>query len=388
MREIKICPQAGRCGGCTWQGTGYPEQLAKKQKAAQDLLGEFCTVHPITGMENPYHYRSKAHAVFSRTRTGRIVSGMYEEHSHRVVPVEDCQIENEAAAPILATIRSLLPSFKIPVYDEDTGFGFLRHVLIRVGTATKQVMVVLVTASPVFPSKNNFVSALRKRHPEITTIIQNINNHHTSMVLGTRDIVLYGKGYITDRLGGLTFRISPQSFYQVNPLQTEKLYAKAMELAHLTGSERVLDAYCGTGTIGLLASLSCGEVLGVELNREAVSDAVRNAKENGIANARFVCDDAGSFMSKMVETYKEQQPVNVLFIDPPRAGCTETFLSAACELAPPVIVYISCNPETQRRDILSLSEKGYRAEEVWPFDLFPFTDHLETICKLSKRNGK
>lgn len=381
--EYTVCPLAKRCGGCDYQGIRYSKQLLMKQQAVETLLGELCPVHDILGMEDPYHYRNKVHAVFSRLRSGEIVSGIYEERSHKVVSVDDCLIENSKADAIIRDIRGLLRSFKITVYNERSGYGLLRHVLIRTGYATGQIMVVLVTTSPVLPSKNNFVKALRKLHPEITTVVMNINTKQTSMVLGQRDIVLYGKGYIEDTLCGMTFRISPQSFYQVNPAQTDKLYIKAMELAGLTGRERVIDAYCGTGTIGLLASRSAKEVLGIELNKDAVRDAIRNAKENGVDNERFYCDDAGRFMTAMSQ---RGERADVVIMDPPRSGSTEEFLQAVAELGPQRIVYISCNPETQRRDVLSLMQKGYRAEEAWPVDMFPMTEHVEVVCMLSRKD--
>ena len=247
-KKGQLCPVEKRCGGCQLLGMEYGEQLRMKQRQIAGLLKGLCPVRGIIGMENPFHYRHKVHAVFSHDRRGNAISGIYQENTHKVVPVENCLIEDEQADAIIGTIRGMLRSFKIRTYDEDTGYGLLRHVLIRKGYATGEIMVVLVTASPVFPSKNNFVRALREKHPEITTIVQNINGRGTSMVLGDREQVLFGKGYIEDVLCGCRFRISSQSFYQVNPVQTEKLYNKALELAGLTGKETVVDAYCGIGT--------------------------------------------------------------------------------------------------------------------------------------------
>ena len=301
--------------------------------------------------------------------------------SHRVVPVETCRIEDQKADEIIGTIRGMLKSFKIRTYDEDTGYGLLRHVLVKRGFATGQIMVVLVTASPVFPSKNNFVKALRQKHPEITTIVQNINGRGTSAVLGKQEQVLYGKGYIEDSLMGLKFRISARSFYQINPVQTEVLYGKALELAGLKGKETVIDAYCGIGTIGLLAAKKAGNVIGVELNPDAVRDAIGNAKGNKITNARFFSGDAGEFMIDMAD---QEEKADVVFMDPPRSGSTEAFLDAVARLAPKTVVYISCGPETQARDVKYLLKKGYRAEGAWPVDMFPMTDEIENICLLKK----
>lgn len=377
-----VCSVAKKCGGCRYQGVSYQEQLRRKQRITEGLLKKFGKVEPIIGMEDPYYYRNKVHAAFGRDRKGNVISGIYEEKSHRIVSVDDCMIEDKKSQEIIRTIRGMLKSFKIKTYDEDTGYGLLRHVLVRRGFSTGEIMVVLVTASPVFPSKNNFVKALRKLHPEITTIVQNINDRGTSMVLGKRDIVLFGKGYIEDRLCGCTFRISAQSFYQVNPVQTEKLYAKAIEAAGLTGKETVLDAYCGIGTIGILASGSAGQVIGVELNPDAVRDAVTNAKRNTVSNIRFYCEDAGEFMVKMAENGTKP---DVVFMDPPRSGSSETFLTSLAKLAPEKVVYVSCNPETLARDVKFLRKKGYRMEEAWPVDMFPFCAHVETVCLLSRK---
>ncbi len=380
---MKTCPYAKKCGGCDYQGISYSKQLAMKQEYTEKLLKEFCPVHPITGMEDPYHYRNKVHAVFNRTRDGQIISGMYEENSHRVVPVDDCQIENEKADAIIRDIRDMLRSFKITVYNERSGQGLLRHALIRTASFTGQILVVLVVTSPIFPSKNNFVKALRKKHPEITSVVLNLNDKYTSMVLGKRDIVLYGPGYIEDQICGKTFRISAQSFYQINPPQAEKLYNKAIELAGLTGKERVIDAYCGTGTIGLAASDNAGEVIGVELNPEAVKDAVRNTKSNQVRNARFYCADAGEFMEQMAA---DGETADVVIMDPPRSGSTEKFMDSLGKLGPSRIVYVSCNPETQRRDIQYLQKLGYKAVEVWPYDFFGFTSHVECVVLMLRKN--
>lgn len=380
--EYEKCPLAKKCGGCDYQGISYQEQLKKKEKKVRILLEKYGKVYPVLGMKNPYYYRNKVHAVFARDKKGNLISGVYEKGTHKVVPVDSCMIEDQKADSIICTIRGLLKSFKIKTYDEDTGYGLLRHVLVKRGFATGEIMVVLVTASPVFPSKNNFVKALRKVHPEITTVIQNINGRGTSMVLGERDIVLYGKGYIEDALCGCTFRISAQSFYQVNPLQTEKLYTKAIELAGLTGKEEVFDAYCGIGTIGLIASKKAGSVIGVELNPDAVRDAVVNAKRNKVSNIKFYCDDAGEFMLRMAAEGKRPE---VVFMDPPRSGSDEIFLECLVKLTPEKVVYISCNPETLARDLKYLRKKGYQMKGAWPVDMFPFCVHTETIAKLVRK---
>lgn len=381
-RSNSICPVLNLCGGCQLLDMEYAEQLKFKQKQVEELLKGLCPVKPIIGMKDPFHYRNKVHAVFDRDKRGNIISGIYEENTHHVVPVEKCLIEDQKADEIIGTIRGMLKSFKIRTYDEDTGFGLLRHVLIRKGFSTEEIMVVLVTASPVFPSKNNFVKALREKHPEITTIVQNINGRGTSMVLGDKEHVLYGKGYIVDELCGCRFRISSKSFYQVNPVQTEILYEKALSLAGLTGQELVVDAYCGIGTIGIIASKAAGKVIGVELNQDAVRDAINNAKMNGIENIRFYCNDAGRFLVNMAE---QGEKADVVIMDPPRSGSTEEFMDAVGKLGAGRVVYVSCNPETLARDVGYMKKLGYRAVEAWPVDMFAGTVHVETVVLLSHK---
>ena len=376
------CNISKKCGGCQFQGIPYKEQLKKKQKKEQSLLGAYGKVCSIIGMENPYYYRNKVHAVFDRDRKGNIISGIYEEGTHRVVPVENCLIEDEKSQAIIRTIRGMLKSFKIRTYDDDTGYGLLRHVVIRRGFSTGEIMVVLVTGSPIFPSKNNFVKALRKAHPEITTVVLNVNDRQTSMVLGDREKPIFGPGFIKDRLCGCMFRISPKSFYQVNPVQTEILYQTAIDYASLTGKEAVIDAYCGIGTIGLIAAKKAGKVIGVELNKDAVKDARINAKENKITNAAFYQGDAGRFM---VEMAAKGEKADVVFMDPPRAGSDERFLSSIVKLSPKKVIYISCNPETLARDLKYLTKHHYKVEKIQPVDMFPFCDHVETVCSLSRK---
>ncbi|MBQ7927065.1 MAG: 23S rRNA (uracil(1939)-C(5))-methyltransferase RlmD [Lachnospiraceae bacterium] len=382
MKENKkICPVAKQCGGCKWIQEEYQVTLKEKEKRFAELMKPYCKPESIVGMENPYHYRNKVHAVFGEDRKHNAISGIYEAKSHRIVPVDSCLIENELADRIIVSIRGLLKSFKIRPYNEDTGYGLLRHVLIRTGYVTGQVMVVLVLASPILPSKNNFVKALRKLHPEISTIVINVNNRGTSMVLGDKEQVIYGKGYIEDVLCGKTFRISPKSFYQVNPRQTERLYGKALEFADLQGNETVLDAYCGTGTIGMIAAGKAGQVIGVELNQDAVKDARINAKCNQVENIRFYQNDAGKFLVEMAE---QGAKVDVVLMDPPRSGSDEAFLGSVLKVKPKKIVYVSCNPETLVRDLKYLVKGGYQVQKAAGVDMFPFTEHVEAVALLTK----
>ena len=382
-RKKSLCPHFKTCGGCQYLDMPYEKQLGHKKKEVSDLLRPFCRVEEIIGMDDPFHYRNKVHAVMARDRKGRIISGVYKEGTHTVLPVETCLIENKKADEIIGTIRELLPSFKMKVFDEDTGYGFLRHVLVRTAHATGEIMVVLITASPVFPSKNNFVKALRKVHPEITTVVQNVNGRDTSMVLGEKEHVLYGPGFIVDVLCGKKFRISSKSFYQINPVQTEKLYNLAIEAAGLTGKETVVDAYCGIGTIGIVAASAAKEVIGVELNKDAVRDAVTNAKANGEKNIRFYNNDAGKFMVQMAS---QNAHADVVFMDPPRSGSTEEFMDAVAILNPDRVVYVSCNPETLARDLAYFKKKGYRTEKAWAVDQFPATSHVETVVGLHRKD--
>ncbi len=377
----KICPYQKKCGGCQLQRMPYKQQLIWKQKREQELLKPFGNVSPIIGMKDPWHYRNKAHAVFGYTRQKKIVSGFYQERTHKIVPVDECMIQSETADRIIGTVRELLHSFKIKTYDEDTGYGLFRHVLVRTGFASGQVMVVLVTGSPIFPSRNNFVKALRDRHPEITTIIHNINDRQTSMILGEKEHILYGKGYIEDTLCGKVFRISSKSFYQVNPVQTEVLYQKVIELAKFSGTETILDAYCGIGTIGLIASDCVKYVIGVESNPAAVKDAVLNAKRNQTKNVRFYCQDAGKFL---VEMAAAGEKTDVVIMDPPREGSSREFLDCLALMGPEKIVYVSCNPETLARDLKILTRKGYKVKKIVPIDMFAQTEHVETVALLMR----
>lgn len=379
------CPLAKKCGGCQLQNMTYPRQLKWKQAREEILLKKFGKVDKIIGMECPYNYRNKVQAAFGRTRNGKIISGVYQSGTHRIVSVDSCMTEDKTADEIIVDIRNMLPKFKILVYDEDKHTGFLRHVLVKRGFTSGEVMVVLVGATNYFPIKKKFVKALLEKHPEITTVILNINSKDTNLVLGDREEILYGKGYIVDTLCGLEFAISAKSFYQINPVQCEKLYNKAMEYAQLTPDTTVIDAYCGIGTIGMVAAKTAGSVIGVELNRDAVKDALGNAKRNGADNIRFYCDDAGDFMEAMAE---ENESVDVVFMDPPRSGSSRKFISSMLKMSPKRIVYISCNPETLARDLQYITKGGYKVEKITPVDMFPHTNHIETVVCLSKNNSK
>lgn len=375
------CKVNKRCGGCQLSNMSYEEQLTYKQRQVNALLSQFCRVEKIIGMKNPFHYRNKVQAAYYYDfRRRKTVSGVYQSNSKSIVPVDSCMLENEKADRIIVTIRRLCDTFKIVPYDIRKGSGFLRHVLIRYGNSTGEIMVVIVSANPIFPSRNNFVKALLKEHPEITTVVHNINTSDINLALGERSKTLYGKGYIEDRLCGLTFRISPSSFYQVNSVQCEALYQKAIEFAELTGNETVFDSYCGTGTIGLIAASEAKQVLGVELNKNAVRDAVSNAKRNGVRNIYFTCDDAGEYLEYITG---EGERFDVVIMDPPRAGSDVKFLKSVVKAQPKRVVYVSCNPVTLKRDLEFLTAEGYKVNRIQPVDMFPYTSHTEVVCALS-----
>lgn len=375
------CIAEKKCGGCQYLSIPYQKQLEIKQNLVKSLISKYGKVSDIIGMDDPFFYRNKVHAAFSHDRKGNALSGIYEEKSHRVIPIDSCFLENQKADQIIVSIRKMLRSFKLKTYDEDTDYGFMRHVLIRTAHTTGQIMVILVTGALIFPSKNNFVKALRKEHPEITTIIQNVNDKRTSMILGPRSQTIYGKGYIEDTLCGKKFRISPNSFYQVNSVQTEVLYNKAIELAKLDKNDNVVDAYCGIGTISLIAADHVKKVTGVELNGEAVKDAIINKRSNNISNVEFIKGDAGNYMAQAAENGIS---IDVVFMDPPRAGSTEEFMSSVIKCGAKRVVYISCNPETLARDLKYFTSHGFKMTYAVPVDMFPMTTHVESVVLLSK----
>ena len=379
-----VCPIARRCGGCQHKNLVYNTSLRKKQDTLARLLSPYVTPDKIIPSPSPLHYRNKVQAAFGSIG-GKTVSGIYQSSERKLIPCEGCLLEDERADAIVNTIRELCPRFSIRAYDMRRGVGFLRHVLVRVAKNTSEIMVVLVTARGEFKSERSFVNELVRRHPEITTVVHNINDTDTPLFLGGESRTLYGDGYVRDTLCGLSFRISAQSFYQVNTEGAEKLYSLAREYAALTGGERVLDAYCGTGTIGLTLAGAAREVVGVELNSRAVADAENNAKINGIENAAFVCADAGEYMS---EAALCGEHFDVVVTDPPRAGCSRKFLSSLVKLAPERIVYVSCNPETLARDLRLLTSDGYKVTRARGVDMFAFTEHVECVVCLTRRLDK
>ena len=377
------CPVYSTCGGCALQHMNYEAQLKFKQERVKDCLvriGGFkdIKVNETVGMDEPYFYRNKIQMPVRMNKKGKIVSGFYQEKTHDIAPIDKCYIENSDADRILNSIKEVMKKVRVLPYDEDKRTGVIRHVLIRSSYHFDEIMVVLVCNCDTFPGQKNFVKELIKMEPSISTIVQNVNTRATNVILGDKERVLYGKGFIKDTLCGVTFKISAKSFYQVNPQQTEKLYSKAIELAHLSGSERVLDAYCGIGTIGLIASSKAKEVVGVEIVKEAVKDAINNAKNNNITNARFFEGDAGEFI---VNQKANGINYDVVIMDPPRKGSDEAFLSTLIKTKPSRVVYVSCDPSTLARDLKFLRDT-YEIISVTPFDMFPQTFHVETVVEL------
>ena len=378
--KCKVCTS---CGGCQYQQINYQTQLVYKTKRVKEALSRIGGINidvPLClGMENPYYYRNKIQMPYGKDRKGNVVYGFFKENSHEIIPVKECAIEDQRAAPILWDVKELVKKMNIPIYNEDSGRGILRYVLIRTSYHFKELMVVLVTSQMNFPGQRNFVDALVKLHPEITTIIENVNSRHTNVVLGEKEKVLYGPGFIKDKICDLTFEISASSFFQVNPVQVEILYKTAINLINFEEKPVVLDAYSGVGTIGLIASRNASKVISVEINKNASRNAIGNAKRNNINNIEFYCDDAGKFINNYPDG------LDIVIMDPPRKGSDEKFLSTVINKKPKQVIYISCDPETLARDLKFLST-DYKVTFVQPVDMFPMTAHVETIVGLILKN--
>ena len=381
------CPHARDCGGCEWLAVPYPIQLRRKQSQVEELLGEMAekdgaAVEAIRGMGEPVRYRHKAATPFAHARGRRVLSGFYAAGTHRIVPCEECLVEDPRARRVLCSVARMAERLHIPPYDEDRGVGVLRHAIVRCGWKTNDVLLVLVTRVDELRGVERLVAELRAECPEVTSIVQNVNDRRTNAILGRRCRTLFGPGVMHDELLGCRFEIGPTSFYQTNPEQTEALYQLALEGA--AGSRRVLDAYCGTGTIGICVAASSNEaqVTGVEQVRGAVAGARRNAEANGVGErCRFVAADATAWMARD----GANERFDTVIMDPPRAGSTPEFLAGVASLAPQRVVYVSCNVTTQARDLELLRDRGYRLTRVAPVDMFPHTKHVECVVTLSRR---
>lgn len=383
FRVPNDCPYQD-CGGCDLREMLYDKQCDWKKHQLHQLYHAMgIKVKEFIGMEYPYAYRNKAIMTFQKVQK-QVNFGFYQENSHIVRPIKKCLNHDDTTNQIFKSIESLVKKFHIEIFDEDTQKGLMRHVLIRRAIKTNQTLVCLVVGKKEFKGSNNFVKELLKLHPEITTVVLNINPRRTSVVLGNEEKVLFGKGFIVDELLGNTYRISAASFYQINHKQTEILYQKAIDQLNLTGNEQVLDMYCGIGTIGMSLARKVKQVIGVEINASAVKDANNNAKMNQLTNTSFVCKDASEYM---MNAASKKQKVDVLIMDPPRSGSDETFIRNAVAMRPRQILYISCNPVTQKRDLVTFKQFGYETKEVIGVDLFPMSAHIESIVCLRYQKG-
>ena len=406
-RTEERCPSARRCGGCQIQAVDYQEQLRLKEKKVYNNLkrigglsslllpgGEETTeqtkeeternavvMEPIIGMENPWRYRNKAQFPFGRNKDGRIVTGFYAGRTHDIVEQEDCLLGVEENREILSIIRNFMEEYKIEPYNEETHRGLVRHVLIRKGFQTGELMVCLVINGRKLPGQQALTEHLLEI-PGMTSISLNVNQEKTNVILGKELINLWGEGHITDYIGAVQYRISPLSFYQVNPVQTERLYGTALEYAGLTGNETVWDLYCGIGTISLFLAQKAKKVYGVEIVPQAIEDARRNARLNGMENVEFFVGKAEEVLPEQYE--RNQIYADVIVVDPPRKGCDEKCLETIVKMSPNRVVYVSCNSSTLARDVKYLEERGYRTERVRCVDMFPHSGHVETVVKLKK----
>ncbi|MCM3723430.1 23S rRNA (uracil(1939)-C(5))-methyltransferase RlmD [Solibacillus isronensis] len=377
------CVYFSQCGGCQLQHLSYEGQLKWKQNMVANVmkrLGKIdAPVLPVKGMEEPWHYRNKSQIPFAQNEAGQMVAGFYKTKSHSIVDMERCLIQTGEADVVMADLKRELEILGMRPYDEKSHQGMLRHVVVRKGRATGEVMVVLVTKSKKFPQTSAAIEKIRALIPNVTSIVQNVNGEKTNVIFGNDTFTLWGKDTIEDTIGNVRFEISARSFYQVNPVQTEVLYKQALDYAQLTGNERVIDAYCGIGSISLFLAQKAGHVMGVEIVEQAIEDAKRNAALNGFTNTYF---EAGPAEEVIPRWYKEGKEADVLVVDPPRKGCDEALLSTIIEQKPKRVVYVSCNPATLARDLRILEDGGYKTQEVQPVDMFPHTTHCEAVAWL------
>ena len=389
-RVEAACPLARQCGGCTLQAMSYEAQLEWKRRKIEGNLkriGGFLdlAVGPVIGMEHPWRYRNKTQVPFGTAKDGSVTAGFYAGRTHSIIPCEDCLLSPEINEEILSTIRTFMTEFKIPAYNEETGTGIVRHALIRNGFYTGQIMVCLVINSEMLPHAEELVARLG-RIPGMASVCLNINREKTNVILGSRVINLYGPGYLEDCIGELTFRISPLSFFQVNPQQTKKLYETALSFADLTGNEIVWDLYCGIGTISLFLAQKAKKVYGVEIIPAAIDNARENAVRNHLENTEFFVGKAEEVLPDWYREHGER--ADIIVVDPPRKGCEESLLATIVQMSPKRVVYVSCDSATLARDLKYLAGNGYRVENVQGVDMFPWSGHVETVCLLSKLNAK
>lgn len=383
-RQEPPCPVYHQCGGCSLQHLSYEEQLNQKTAIVQDNLKrlgkiEHAKVHPTIGMEDPWRYRNKAQVPIGEEEGG-LIGGFYAQRSHRIINMDACLIQHEKNDEVVDLVKKVASSLGIRAYDEETGKGLLRHVVVKVGFKTGEIMLVLVMNDSQIPNQEELVNQLTKKLDGLKSVVLNINRKQTNVIFGDETKVLWGEPYIYDYIGDIKFAISARSFYQVNPIQTEILYGKALEYADLTGNETVIDAYCGIGTISLFLAQKAKKVYGVEIVPEAIADAKRNARLNAMENVEFAVGEAEKIIPWW---YAQGIQADVVVVDPPRKGCDETLLDTLIQMKPKRIVYVSCNPSTLARDLRILEDGGYLTQGVQPVDMFPQTFHVESVAWLT-----
>lgn len=385
-RKEADCDTFFKCGGCSMRHMEYSQTLEIKKNVVESTLrkqGIDVKVNSVLKMDKPYFYRNKLQYPVGLNEQKKPVMGVFAQRSHRIIETKNCMIQNKLLQNIANDIFEFIKSNDIPVYDEVNQCGQVRHLVLRIGVKTNEVMVTIVSNEEKIDNENELVKYISEKYSEIKTIVKNINPKNTNVILGSKNIILYGDGYIYDDLLGFKFKISPMSFYQVNPIQTEKLYSTAIEKAELNGDETVFDLYCGIGTIGICASKNIKKLYGIETVPQAIEDARRNAKENGIKNAEFFVGDVEKELPEFIE--KNNISADMIFIDPPRKGCDKVALDTIMKICPKKIVYVSCNPATLARDLKILSEK-YDISEITPVDMFPFTSHVECVTVLYSKS--
>ncbi len=382
------CPKAKACGGCQIQPLSYERQLAFKEEKVKNLLERVGKVsdyemEPIIGMEDPWHYRNKVQYPVGMNRDGEIVTGFYAGRTHSIVPIDTCEIQDVRNEAVIRTVKAWMQQYHVPAYDETTHKGLVRHIFTRIGRATDEMMVCLVINGRKIPAKEVLVEQLTAIEG-VKGICLNVNTEKTNVILGSKIINLWGETYITDTIGDVKYQISPLSFFQVNPVQTVKLYNTALSYAGLTGNENVWDLYCGIGTISLFLAKKAKMVRGVEIVPQAIDDARANAKLNGITNAEFFVGKAEDVLPQEYAAHGVY--ADVIVVDPPRKGCDEKLLSCMVEMKPERIVYVSCDPATLARDLKYLEENGYKVKKVRCTDMFPHSVHVETVVLMTKVN--
>ena len=377
------CGSYKRCGGCNLRHLKYERTLELKRETVQNLINknlkEKTQAEDTVGMENPFYYRNKAQYPVGTNKEGKAVFGVFANRTHEIIKFDECKIQTKESAEIARFIVDFMNENKISAYDEETGKGLLRHIIVKYGMKTDEVMCVLVVTSEKFPNEDKLKERLIERFSNIKTIVKNINKKNTNVILGNKNIVLYGSGYIQDKLGEYTFNISANSFYQVNPIQTEKLYNLAIKGAELSKDDIVFDLYCGIGTIGIFASKYTKKVYGIEIVPQAIEDAKENARINNIENIEFFAGDVEKLLQDLI--FDKKIKPDVVFVDPPRRGLDENTVNNLLKIEPHKIVYISCNPATLMRDLKAMEEK-YNITKVTPVDLFPYTSHVESVAVL------